>query len=279
MNRKDGHGTHNKQMGLDGGRNAPKGPVSSEDDGPSCTLAGVRTCIQSCVLQSRQRTRDAARGTPPPTGAAVAPPPPNPFDDLLLLEALRRGDAEARVMLLERYEPFIERLIAGVLGFRVDIPDIVTQVFVLALERIPQLKETTVLPSWIGALAVLAARDHIRRDRWRRWLGRVVPRTERAADGPATSPECCELLRHAYRALAALPEDERIAFSLRHIADLEPAEVAGVCATDAATIERRIARGMERFRAQVERSPVLRAHGRAAPAAPVPLSRRPAREV
>jgi RNA polymerase sigma-70 factor (ECF subfamily) len=179
-------------------------------------------------------------------------------------------------MLLERFESYIERLIAGVLGFRADLPDIVTQVFVLALERIQQLKVTTVLQSWIGGLAVLAARDHLRHDRRRRWLRYVIPGSDDADDGPAIAPECCELLRGAYRALARLPDDERIAFSLRHISDLEPADLAAVCSTDLQTIERRIARGMARFRAETERDPVLRRYGQSPPpAAPIALGRRP----
>src|SRR6185369_12906739 len=95
-------------------------------------------------------------------------------------------------------------------------------------------------------------------------------------DGPEASPVCCELLRGAYRALAAMPENERIALSLRHIAEIGPGDIAPMCATDTATVEKRIARAMARLRTEVERDPVLRGCGGGAPPRPAALVRFPA---
>jgi len=262
-------------MGSAGSHDEQGGAASSgASDGLRCTLAGVRTCIQTCVLQPRQRSRAAARGEPPEAAA----PSLRAVGDLFLLEALRRGDAEARVMLLERFEPFIERLLAGILGYRDDLADIVTQVFVLALERINDLRGSTVLESWIGGLAVIAARAHIRRGRWRRWLRLLLPQDSVTAQKPAFSPECCELILGTYRLLEALSDDDRLVLSLRHIADVPVPELAAILSADAGAVEKRLARATARFQARFERDPVLGRYGRPAdPAAPVRIStQRPA---
>jgi RNA polymerase sigma-70 factor (ECF subfamily) len=247
-------------MGLSSGHDAACDPAChlafhAEHPGsesPSCNLAGVRACIQTCLLQPRQVTRASIKTGS--SGASLLPPSVN---DPVLVEALRQGDAEARVTLLERFEPFIERLVAGTLGFHPEFADIVTQVFVLALERIHQLKQSTSLASWIGSLAVLTARDHISRGRRRRWLRLFLPGDARVALATPASPECCELLRGTFRVLDALPADDRIAFSLRFIANLELGEVAAVCPASLETVSRRIARAAARFRVEAGRDPVL----------------------
>jgi len=276
MNREWADETHTTQMGSPGSNDEQGSVVSSdESEGLSGTLAGVRSCIQTCVLQPRERSRAAARGE----GAAGTPVPvTRALDDLLLLEALRRGDAEARVMLLERVEPFIERLIAGTLGFRDDLADIVTQVFVLALESIDELKRSTVLETWVGGLAVIVARGHIRRSQRRRWLRLLIPRDSVTARGPAFSPECCELVAGTYRLLDTLPRDDRLVFSLRFMADISIPQLAAILSIDEAAVDKRLARASARFKARVDRDPVLGRYGRAAdPSAPVRIStQRPA---
>ena len=259
-------------MGSAGGHDEQGGIASSgASEGLRCTLAGVRTCIQTCVLQPRERSRAAARGEP----AGTTPPVPTmrAVGDLFLLEALRRGDAEARVMLLERFEPFIERLIAGTLGYRYDLADIVTQVFVLALERIDDLRGSTVLESWIGGLAMITAREHIRRGRRRRWLRLLLPKESVIARAPAFSPECCELILGTYRLLETLSTDDRLVFSLRFIADIPVAELTSILSADAAALEKRLARATSRFITRMQRDPVLGRYGRANdPSAPVRIS-------
>src|SRR6476646_8399111 len=149
-------------------------------------------------------------------------------DDTELVAALHRGDRIARTVLVQRYEPLVERLVAGALGIDSEISDVIQDVFVGVFEGIRGLKDASALRSWIATLAVFTARGRIRRRRRWRWI----------------------------RFLA--PEDVRMAFSLRFISEMQLTEVAAACRVSLATVKRRLARAEKRFVEATKDHPSLR---------------------
>jgi RNA polymerase sigma-70 factor, ECF subfamily len=179
-------------------------------------------------------------------------------DDAALVADLRGGDPTAWERLIDRYGPQVERLVAGALGVDSDLPDIVQDVFVHVLARMHQLRRPEALRSWIASVAVFTARGHIRRrQRWR-WIRFFAPSDLPEAPAATTGPEGYALLRATYRALDTLPPDERIAFSLRFVAEMELTEVADACGVSLATIKRRLTRAEKRFVAEAQQDPLLR---------------------
>jgi RNA polymerase sigma-70 factor (ECF subfamily) len=228
---------------------------------PNGAVPAVQACVETCILRRRQAMRASAKKSDSLSEAAhpaARGREAREIDDHALVEALRRSEPWARVILVERFEPHIERLVAGALGFDPELADVVNDVFVRVFEKIHQLKDPGALRGWIASLAVFTARGHIRRRRRRRWLHFFAPHDLPEVPAPTATPEQCELLHSAYRALDQLPEDERIAFSLRFIAEMELTEVATACQVSLATIKRRLARADVRFRAEADRHPLLR---------------------
>ena len=192
---------------------------------------------------------DAARAQPAPAGYE---------DDRVLVAALRRGDRTARVALVERYEPLVERMVTGALGIDGETADVIQDVFVAVFEGIGKLKDPAALRSWIATLAVFTARGKIRRrQRWR-WISFLAP--EDVPEVPVFGPqgETQEAVRATYAILATLPADERIAFSLRYVSELQLTEVATACKVSLATVKRRLVRAEQRFVAVVGAYFVLR---------------------
>jgi RNA polymerase sigma-70 factor (ECF subfamily) len=177
--------------------------------------------------------------------------------DAALIASVRLGDARAREALVDRFGPYIERLVAGALGVDIDLGDVVNDVFVAVFERIHQVRDPGALRGWIGSLAVFTARGHIRRRRRWRWMRFFAPEDLPDLPAPTTTPEQRELVRETYRVLERLPEDERIAFGLRFVSEMELTEVAAACRVSLATIKRRLARAEARFRAEAAASPTL----------------------
>src|SRR3954470_22149070 len=70
------------------------------------------------------------------------------------IAALRAGDPRAREVLVERYLPLVQRLVAGAMGVESDLVDVVQDVFVAVLEGVHKLKDPSALQSWIASLAV-----------------------------------------------------------------------------------------------------------------------------
>ena len=185
------------------------------------------------------------RCAPARMSSMAAPVPYN--DDAELVAALHRGERVARTVLVQRYEPLVERLVAGALGIDSEISDVIQDVFVGVFEGIRSLKDASALRSWIATLAVFTARGRIRRRRRWRWIRFLAP--EDVPEVPVTGPqgETHEAVRATYRVLDALPDDERMAFSLRFVSEMQLTEVAAACRVSLATVKRRLARAEKRF--------------------------------
>jgi RNA polymerase sigma-70 factor (ECF subfamily) len=177
--------------------------------------------------------------------------------DAELVDALRRGDRRARVVLVERYQTLVERLVSGALGIDSEVADVVQDVFVAVLEGVRGLKDPAALRGWIASLAVFTARGRIRRRRRWRWIRFLAP--EDVPDVPVAGPqgETYEAVRATYDILQSFPPDERIAFSLRFISQMQLTEVAAACRVSLATVKRRLARAEGRFVAAAGAHPAL----------------------
>ncbi|WP_437972172.1 RNA polymerase sigma factor [Sorangium sp. So ce260] len=178
-------------------------------------------------------------------------------DDAELVQAFLRGDPGARDALYERHADHVHRVLYRILGFDRDLADLHHDVFVRALRSIAKIEDPRSLKGWLTMIAVHVAKSSITRRRRQRWLwflpGDELP--EVASSGP--SGEVLDAMRATYAALEALPAEERIAFALRFIDDMELTEVAEACTTSLATVKRRLARAVARFEAEARRHPAL----------------------
>jgi RNA polymerase sigma-70 factor, ECF subfamily len=171
-----------------------------------------------------------------------------PFhDDRALAEALAEGNAAARVVLFDRYGRHVRRVLGRVLGHDPELADLLQEVFARAFSGVAQLRDGAKLKGWLTSVAVFTARGAIRARQRGRWLGFRAPDQLPEAEAVTASPEVLEALRSVYSVLEKLPVDERIAFALRHLDQMELTEVARAATVSLATIKRRLARAERRF--------------------------------
>ena len=249
------------------GPRLPVEPRQSETAPPSNTgpsggrLAGRIVNGRSDDRMAYNGTSSAAMSFPaeknPLSAHVPASGPPPLADNAALVAGLVRGEPGAWNELVDRFGPDVQRLVAGALGVDSDLADIVQDVFVRVMERIHQLRDPAALKSWIASVAVFAARGHIRRRRRWRWIRFLAPAD--IPDVPATtaSPENHALVNSTYKLLDTLPENERMAFSLRFIAEMELTEVAAACGVSLATIKRRLTRAELHFLEGARKDPAL----------------------
>lgn len=218
------------------------------------------TLSRTVTDSSRKVTRISAnrpRGVPATAGGKVLRLP-LPDTDAALVAALRTDPLAARGMLFDRYGEDVERILYRVLGADAELYDVLHEVFLVALTSLSRLRDPSALRGWLTGIAVHKAKKLIRRrQRWR-WIQSVAPFELPEAVAATPSAEVGEALAHAYRVLDELPADERIAFALRHIEDMELTAIASATRVSLATTKRRIARAEARFVELARQSEVLR---------------------
>jgi len=184
--------------------------------------------------------------------------PPRYEDAASLVAALRIGDRAAMDVVVDRYAPFVERVLARILGYDGELPDVVHDVFVTAFGRIGNLRHPELLKEWLRGVTVFVAREWLRRRRRRRWLTfRPDDELPELASDLLPSNTADELTR-LYRVLARMPPDECIVFTLRFMAEMEIEEVATACGVSMTTVKRRQRKAERRFAAEARKDPVLR---------------------
>lgn len=156
----------------------------------------------------------------------------------------RPPDPEARpdfATIFRLYHSWVAALAARLSGRRSDVDDILQDVFFLCARKLDTIHSVEEAKPWLRTVTVRVVRKRMRLQRWGAWL--------RSSDDGLTelpyrglSPDEQAMLQGLYRALGALPVDDRLAWTLRHVEGASLEEVAEGCACSLATAKRRITR-------------------------------------
>jgi len=181
-------------------------------------------------------------------------------DDASLARALCEGHPGAPAALFDRYGSHVQRVLFSVLGFDLEIQDLLHDVFAEAFRGIKRLEDGERLRAWLSSIAVFTARGCIRARSRRRFFGLALGQHvehQASAHHGATSIEDREALTQTYGVLEQLSADLRIPFSLRYIEGLRLVEIAECCGVSLATTKRRLVRAEKRFVKLAQREPAL----------------------
>jgi RNA polymerase sigma-70 factor (ECF subfamily) len=178
-------------------------------------------------------------------------------DDPALVEALIEGNPAAKAVFFDRYANHVERILVRILGPDRELGDLLHEVFSRSLAAIETLEDPSALRGWVTGVAVLTARECIRRRSRGRWLHFFASEDLPDVEAIVADEDVREALRVTYLVLDRLGADERIAFALRFIEGLELADVAAACRVSLNTARRRLARAERRFVALARREPAL----------------------
>lgn len=165
----------------------------------------------------------------------------------------RAGERAAEEAIYRRHVAYVAGMVLRLMADPTEAEDVVQDTFTLALEQLPRLRDGSSLRAWLAQIAVSQMNRRFRRRRLMRLLGLqgdVVVAFDAIASRDAP-PDVTSELAALGRAVGALPPNDRIAWSLRHIEGATLPEVAAACACSLATAKRRIAAADARVRAAV----------------------------
>jgi RNA polymerase sigma factor (sigma-70 family) len=124
----------------------------------------------------------------------------------------------------------VARWVARLGGPRVDLEDLVQEVFATAQERLPTFRGEAQLKTWLYGISVNIVRHERRRHRWRRWLGLDWEReAERLSASAPLAPDQIEQRQadqHVYEILDGLSERHRTVLILFEIEEVPGEQIA-----------------------------------------------------
>lgn len=160
-------------------------------------------------------------------------------DDIALMLAVKEGNEAAFEILVERHQLRVVGTVAKMLGGDADAEDISQQVFVRVWQSAPRYNPSAKFTTWLLTIA----RNLVFNEMRRRHRARLVPLEQEDSDRPPLdhadssarpAPDEiaeAELQEAITRAIAALPEMQRMAVVLRRFENMPYEEIAKVLGT------------------------------------------------
>jgi RNA polymerase sigma-70 factor (ECF subfamily) len=183
-----------------------------------------------------------------------------PTDEELVAQATA-GDVDSFNQLVSRWERPIFALAYRTLGRDEDARDVVQDAFLRAYRGLRGFKGEAKFSSWLYRITLNLCRDWMRRER-RAPLVQVPEGTDVTdlADAQASPSESVEELvgrremsRAVAKAMAELPEDQRIAILLKEYHGLTFQEIADQLNCPLSTVKTRLYQGLSVLRRRLER--------------------------
>ncbi len=163
-------------------------------------------------------------------------------DETRWVEAARRGDRGAFERLYDRYAGLVHGILLARVP-RLEIEDLVQDVFLTAYRRLATLRDPAAFPGWIAMITRNHATDHMRR----------APRTEELLeDLPAENPSEYEA-KAILEIVRSLPEAYRETLILRLVEGMTGPEIAARTGLTPGSVRVNLHRGMARLREKLDR--------------------------
>lgn len=177
------------------------------------------------------------------------------LEDTILVAETVAGSLVAFDELVLRYRDKVVRLVASVVGVRVDVEDIVQDIFVKVYLSLERFRGDASFSTYLYTTAVNRCRDELRRGKLRRFFSFDDWFSNGSADHPHSENDQqidADERRDAVRtAMKRLPADTQMLLYLREIEELSYKELAEVFRVEMGTIKSRLARARDRLREEL----------------------------
>ncbi|MGE5382749.1 MAG: RNA polymerase sigma factor [Omnitrophica WOR_2 bacterium] len=164
-------------------------------------------------------------------------------DPYSLIKEIKEGNSKATGVLIDLYQVKVYNICLSLLHNVEDAEDITQEVFIEILKHISSFRGDSNPGTWIYRIAVNRSLNFIRSNKKKKWLKRLddilslTSLEERNTSGYTSHLELNEQKEVLQSAINKLPENQRIAFSLNKIDDLNYKEVAEIMGISHSAVE------------------------------------------
>lgn len=172
--------------------------------------------------------------------------------DSELVERVKRGDKRAFDALVLKYQHRLVKLIGGYIRDQAEVYDVAQEVFIKAYRALPNFRGDSAFYTWLYRIAINTAKNHLVSQ------GRkpaMVDLDDETTGGlPAELNELAtpehllmrdEIEKTVFDAIEELPEDLRVAVTLRELEGMSYEEIAVAMGCPIGTVRSRIFRARE----------------------------------
>lgn len=175
--------------------------------------------------------------------------------DRQLVQRVQRGEKPAFDALVTKYQRRLFRLVLRMVGDAAEAEDIVQETFIKAYRALPQFRGESAFYTWLYRIGINTARNHLEiqgrqisissdgsGDLSERQDETVSVNDQGAPESALIARQIAEIIQ---RSMEGLPEDLRVALSLRECEGLSYEEISAVMACPIGTVRSRIFRARE----------------------------------
>lgn len=151
-----------------------------------------------------------------------------------LLSRIQSGDRLAEKQLVDEFQVKVFNICNGLLHNVHDAEDITQEVFLEVLKHAKTFRGDSKIGTWIYRIAVNRSLNFIRGNKWNKWWNQVddfLSLSENGKPEPFILEQGMELNEQKQvlqKAMDALPQNQRVAFTLNKIEELSYNEIAEV---------------------------------------------------
>ena len=181
--------------------------------------------------------------------------------DQVLVERVKQGDKQAFDLLVLKYQHKLAKLIGRYIRDHAEVMDVAQEAFIKAYRALPNFRGDSAFYTWLYRIAINTAKNHLASQSRRSVEMSVeIPEAEQYAGAGElrdnATPERLlmrdEIQYTVARAIEELPEDLRMAITLRELEGLSYEDISQAMECPIGTVRSRIFRAREAINKQLE---------------------------
>ena len=169
---------------------------------------------------------------------------------------LKQGDEFAFRVLVENYQDKVYSVVLNILHNPSEAEDAAQETFIQVYESITGFREESSLSTWIYKIAVRKSLVKLRSQRIRQRVQSIIPwwmpSEEKSIEAmllhPGLKSEDKEQAKEIFKAIAGLPNNQRVAFTLIRVQGMKHEEVSEIMQLSKKAIESLLSRAKEHLK-------------------------------
>lgn len=168
------------------------------------------------------------------------------MDEQFLIEKLKQGDESAFKKIVETWQDMVYNTAIGILQNAEDAEDVAQEVFVQVFESIGSFKAESKFSTWLYRITVSKSLDHLRKKKRKKRFAYIQSifgaNNETVIEKPdfhhpGVTLDNKERASMLFRAIARLPENQKIAFTLHKVEGLSYQQISDIMKTTVSSVE------------------------------------------